>query len=240
LLARADIGNVTYKMRDVTNTAYFTGITNPTYDGEGIVLMERWDTAPAGCEEAQPEIALTGASDDVYASAIFGPYFAGATRFKLPSTVDEGWKLRLIRPARYDVSISDGVREAQSQEFEGDLLLSVHYSTEHLYQDANPNQVLLEPGVKLEQQPYWLALERPEFDISPLSSEAAVSYIPLNVSMPYFIHETLKALSTLPGGAGDPSIGRLLVEYEGLTAALTVNTPRQRRHVPRNTFVVRA
>lgn len=221
MIARADIGTVTFQGQNVTGSAVSTAITNPSYSGEDFALLERLETPPTNCEEWRLRATVSGATDDVYIDCTFGPYIHGKRAYVLPSQIDQGWKLLFVRPMRYTFSYSSGVYDANSGEPAGDLREGIDYDLDLHPSAANPSRIIFYHD--LPDMPIWLAIERPSYDVNgAVTTETGTVDGTLEEFMPLFMHEIFKLLAGTDEGKGDPEVKAGLEEYGRQTAIQAV------------------
>lgn len=188
-LVRADVGSVTCRLWDVEHAAYLNTGYDVAYSGEDFAMVIRQDMIPDGCEQVQPHLLLTGATDIAVCAGIFGPFDPLKGVFTLPTWLNEGYKLPFVRRSRYTTGIanSNQVFDAYSRKFDGDYSLGQHYEVEAF---SNPPSLSFENGVSLPQmQPLWLAAQRSVADYEPMLYPSSVTTQPYEQVMAYFMWE---------------------------------------------------
>lgn len=180
VIGKADVGTLQLQIRDVTNSALIG--SQVSYGGEEYARIRLQTSVPSTCEEVQLQIssALTGAT--LHIDSIFGPYKQGQRRFELPSYIDEGWKIRYLRPLNYAYSFGDNIAAAYSEEpysGEGDWTQPEHFTLETRHREANQYILQLRNGHDLSDRPYQLVCGRPWSDVDTLSTESATTTAPL-------------------------------------------------------------
>jgi hypothetical protein len=193
IIARADVGTVTLKLRDVSNGAYIATTNDKAYSGESFAVLQRYDTVPDGCEEVQVEIRGTGATDDLYVDCVYGPLEEKRRRMALPSWMDESFKVYQLRPSSFRSLIVDGIYDAGSREFTGDWMAPVDYNLETLHREVNPNNVIFTHDLPA-QQLVWIAAQRSYYDVEPLLTESSATTAPFEELMAYVMREVTALL----------------------------------------------
>lgn len=215
VLVRADVGTIGFQWYNLTGAANFSTGTEITYAGEDWVMIIREDTVPSGGEEMQPRFSLSGASDIGYAGPIFGPYFQGQRVFNIPSTLDETYEIKALRPSRYGVNIASRVYDAYSREFYGDLLQPQDFYVEHLIKDANPTRIQLYR--ELPAYPIWISAERDLYASGEtLSTEASTTSADIDMLIALTMEDWIenKALPRIEAPAQRGKLAALLAEYK--------------------------
>lgn len=119
---KTSASTLTFNLWNATGAALITTDTAPTYAGIDYGIAWRRSTVPAGCNEVQVQINAAAACTAVV-DAFWGPYIFGDTRITLPVDLDDQWRLRLIRPTRYNpLPGTSQVYDAYSRIFTGDLM----------------------------------------------------------------------------------------------------------------------
>ena len=228
IIARADVGTLTYRLWDATNSAYINTANDIVYTGEEYAFFDRGpETLPAGCEFVQPHFLLTGATDIAVVDTMFGPYQNGARVFDLPSIVDEPSKLKLIRPCTFREPLGTAnTYAAYSYEWDGDKEIGFDYSLSHYARDVLSNRIHMNKA--LPMRPIWLSIETFDWDAEPLNSETATTSLnlaPDGPLMPFVMHELMKVLHSLK--PDDTEAAEQLAYWERMTAVVTVSRPKQ-------------
>ncbi len=205
VIARADVGTVTIKVRDVTNAAYITTATEPSYSGEQFALLEWVGTVPQTCEEVLVEIRGTGASDDIYVDSITGPWVYGTRRIQLPTWLNEQYKITSLRPSRYRIAVAPGNRvwDAYSRFFVEDWKNPTDFTVEDLHRDTNGYFINLERDFDWGG-PLWIQCERSRAVLEPMTTEASTTTETVdgfNELMEYVLAEVAKICAGLSEGA---------------------------------------
>lgn len=236
ILARADIGTLTFRLYDIDNAGYFG--TDISTTSEEWVLIWRIDTVPPGCEQIRYAFKGTGASDDIYVDTCFGPYEAGKTVYNLPDGIDKAYKLKMVRPSRYTENIASGVEAASSRVWVKDLvqntrLQSGDYTVETFPREVVPNKITFLDHVdpSLLQTPLWLAVDRPLSDFEPITSEAGTTTADLDEVIDYVQLVAYEDLSN--ADIKDPAWGDKYAKAIQLTAVVPMaNPPPARQQTP--------
>ncbi len=205
MIARADVGTVTLKVFDVTNSAYIQTATEPTYSGEQFALLEWVGSVPATCEEVLVEIRGTGSVDDIYVDSITGPWVWGTRRIQLPTWLNEQYKVTSLRPSRYRIAVTPGNRvwDAYSRYFVDDWKNPKDFTVEDLHRDTNGYFLNLEKDMTTEG-PYWLQCERSRAVLEPMTAETSTTTETVdgfNELMEYVLTEVAKICAGLSEGA---------------------------------------
>ncbi len=239
MLARADVGTLTFRMYDVTHGTYFG--SDLTYSGKQFAMLERPDTAPSGCYEVAVEIRGTGATDVLIVQGITGPWAFGTKRIELPQWLNEQYKLRFLKPALF-YSIGSNVYDAESRTFTGDYAGPDDFFVETFHRDVAAYHLQIvndDLADALMTQPVYISAERSRALDEPLTSESATTTEDnLEDLLNYVLAEWASDLAIwLPN---DSEWSQLKNEYERKTA-ITVLThpPPPKTEVPRR-YVVRA
>ncbi len=233
-IGRAETGTLSLQLFDVTNSVAFG--TAVTYSGEEYGHLWRVDTTPSTCEEMAIRLVGTAASNELDVDCVMGPYRRNVRRVELPSYIDEAWKLQKLRPAKYEYSVpgSTQVHDAYSRYWEGDEYQPGEYETEQFHREANPYQMLLRKG--LEQQDYWLEVQRPWYDVDTLSTEAATTTAPLEQLLDVACREVFSLLHNRD--PENPAWTENLAKYTQYAAVEEVaRTPQPTKRQQRVTFI---
>lgn len=195
VILRADVGTVTLKVYDYTNSAYLT-VETRTYSGEDFAYVELNFTPLATTEEVQIEFALTGASDVIVVDAVFGPWFTGRRTFNLPSDLDEQYSVKFVRVSSFESQLKAGVYDAYSRVYLGDYDPKLDFQVEAFPRNANPSRINFGQHISAQEiaRPMWIVAERPVSDVEPLDSESATTTQPKEQVVAYAMAEIAEVL----------------------------------------------
>ena len=189
-IMRADVGKVTFKLWDPTNSQYVG--QSIVYTGEEFAAFPVSYSVPSGCEHLQPHFLLEGASDIAVVDCVFGPFDSDKSVFRLPQWMNETYKLPFIRRSTFRSSISgvgDGY-DAFSRVFDGDYRLGQEYQVEAHNSASNAQTLSFENGVRVPTQTIlWLAARRSLADNEPLLYPSSVTTAPFEQVMAYICWE---------------------------------------------------
>lgn len=203
---RVEAGAVTPRIWDKTNSAYIDTANDVSYSGSEWAVLERTLTVPATCNEIQPQLQGTLISSVFYCDGYFGPYYAGLRQVpRLPTWMDESYKLRIVRPASFGQAIAGvaGAKAADSRYWSGDLQRGVDFDIEIQRRAANPNRLNFRNTENVQdvmgKEALFLMGERTAYDSEPMLTETSPTSQPFDLVMAYFMHHiALKGLELKP------------------------------------------
>lgn len=211
VIARADVGTFGFTWYNSTGAANFTSLDVQTWTGEDYVVIWRLDTVPTGCEEMQPKFTLSGASDIAYVDMLFGPNWNRGTAFFLPSSINDTFEVKALRPTRY-ATVSSHVMDAYTENFYGDWQQPNDFAVQSLRRDVNSLRIVLNSERQLPQLPVFVSLERDLYKAGEtLATESATSSADLDeLCAQAFVNIAQNQLLRNPG---DASMAALLAKY---------------------------
>lgn len=262
-IARPVIGTLNFKLRDVTNGVYI-GTTVSLAGQRDFALMEIQAQIPANCFQVQVEFSVNGAADTAAIDTCFGPYQAGQTEYNIQSGMDEAYKLRFVRPARYVASLGvAGTADASSQSFLGDLTRPEDWDLEVFRHDVNSNRLRFQAnsynntnigwgynrgygfpasgaGTFMQNNmcPIWLAMEAQASDLEPLLTETSTTGQPLDECACYSLRYLAETMSTRQ--PDNPVWANMLQEYKAWSVIEDAGRPPQAMYLPQRYHAIRA
>ena len=236
IIGRADVGTLGFTWYDDTNGALFSQAAI-THTGETFCLMERYDTAPSGCEVIRPAFTMSGASDIAYIDCLFGPYEFDQMMFNLPTWLDETYELKALRLSRFLNSIGTGVYDGFSRQFTESWVQPNYFELENFNRDMDSSRIQLQQDYRLPQQPVWVATERTAIDVEPLTSETSTTTVPLDQLVAYSMVELLENVT---GRSDKPYYQQQLAEWKRRITVEEVARPPLPEPVLRHRMVPRA
>lgn len=175
---------------DATNSAAFTGVTNPVHAESTWQYMQTIATVPAGCFQMNVRLQGTGGNNTVVVWQALWVMRASILRYNLPSYLDERFKVDSISMMPFTMATSNSTTTGVVMQ-----ALSVNpadvnkdeYSVDFPMPEANPTYVQFHPG---GWQAMWTRRFGPRF--GPGAGVGA-GYFPLTLQMriPYSERGTL-------------------------------------------------
>lgn len=230
-IIRLAAGGGILRVWDYTNSAYIQTADEFTYGGAGFAYVERRIRVPSGCFEIQPQLQGTLATTDMYAAAVFGPQSKLTRRVELPEWADNGFNVQMIRASEFLARIDDGIWDASSRQWIGDLVPGDDFSVEVSDRAANPFQVNFNATESVDwavgQRPLWVYAQRRLSDKEPLLTEDATTTAPFEQVIAHHQHQiALLAHSLQPD---NPRWAELVAKTQLRKAIETIVRPPQRR-----------
>lgn len=161
----ADVGTGRFVLYDLDNNAEIgDGIS---YNGERFAHAELLVTVPSGCERIEVRAAGVNSGDDIYFDHFSGPWVLdGDFNIAVPSTLNESWRFRKLREARYSGTITgpngESLKDARTRQFQ-DWAQKQDVNFIPLPSDANPYELQLTKPPP--QNDLWIEYLRSAYDM---------------------------------------------------------------------------
>ncbi len=184
----AEVGYAAYSLIDVThNTVLFTD----SHQARAFRHVITTTTIPDGCYEVKIQPQTTG-------TAVFDTTFghlSHARELKVPSSVNEAWRLISFGPAEYSRSIGGSYAFSADSRLRESWKRPFDYDLNPVAEEANPYRLQIYRDEGLQEKDYWIYALRPYSDIDEVLDESGSSDAPedlLLASIYYQVSNVLK------------------------------------------------
>ncbi len=247
-IVKVNVGPVSFQIWDNMNAVLVGSTVTQTLSLGDWTLMFIQASIPANTTVIQYQFSSTSATALWWVDTCFGPYQAGQTEYPLTSAINEVYKLRFVRPARFlsPQSIA-GCYDADSMEFIGDLTHPEDWDMEVFRRDLNSNRLrfignsynnrtvgwgglLGTQFMSSNMGPIWLAMEAQASDFEPLLTETSTTGQPLDECACYSLRYVFETLNER-----DPDNvvwKNLLAEYKQWAVIEDMARPPQAMYTP--------
>lgn len=251
-------GPVTLTLWDSLNNLAIGSVTLTSGLGSWIVMTLQ-AIVPSNTDQIQFRFSSTAANAQFWIDTCFGPYQAGQTEYPIQPQLDQAYKLRFVRPAKFiSPTTTPGIYDADSMEFVGDLTRPEDWDLEAFRRDLNFTRLRfqansynnrnlgwaapfdLSPSTFMQNQmrPIWLAMEAKASDFEPLLTETSLTNQPLDECVCYSLRYLAETM--LERDPGNPVWQNMLQEYKMWAVVEDMAHPPQAMYRPQRLHNIRA